>query len=372
MAYGGQGPYGGDPYGGNPHGGSPYGGNPYGASGGGGPHGPHGGGPYGQGHPYGYGAPYGGPHVPGQRPPYPGPYPYPRPGRPSLWQRFRDDEWPTLRELLGYMSGGRALLWVPFLCCVWPAVAVLVGYPIARLARRKARQVFPNDGRRFGDPDIARVQKARAWAAAVASLLILAVYGTSEDWDQAQEQYLMRLALTPWLLLLSTPVVVLVLFRLSPPEARPAMRAGLRPAVRSVLWYFGVLTATPLLVWASILAGDAARGAVPGLVASLIGFAVLMAAVGTGLFLVFASGRAVRSAFNTTEVHPALPALLTGVLVWEMSAINLSAGGLPPGPPLVQICALLGGPASVTAVAWWETRQLRLRHGVRVRGRSLG
>ncbi|MDT9681127.1 hypothetical protein RND61_03405 [Streptomyces sp. TRM76323] len=339
---------------------------------------PHGGDPY-AGHPYG-GDPYGNPYVPGPRPPYQQPYPYPYPHqhpyqsphpypyRPPLWQRFREDEWPTLRELLGYMSGGRALLWVPFVCCVWPALAILVGYPMARAARRKARQVFPYDARRIGDPDIARVQKARAWAAAVASLLILAVYGTAEDWDQAQDQYLMRLALTPWLLLLSTPVVVLVLFRLSPPVARPGMRAGLRPAVRSVLWYFGALTATPLLAWGSVLVSSAMRGRVPDPVAALMGLSVLVVMAGTGLFLVFSSGRAVRSAFNTTEVHAALPALLTGVLVWEMAAVNLAYGGPPPGPPLVQVCALLGGPASVSAVAWWEMRQLRLRYGVTVRG----
>ncbi|WP_229840683.1 hypothetical protein [Streptomyces roseolilacinus] len=310
--------------------------------------------------------------MPGPRPPHRHPYPYPHYPhpyrRPPLWQRFREEEWPTLRELLGYMGGARALLWVPFVCCVWPALAILVGYPMARVARRKARQVFPYDARRIGAPDIARVQKTRAWAAAVASLLILAVYGTAEDWDQAQEQYFLRLALTPWLLLLSTPVVVLVLFRLSPPAARPRMRAGLRPAIRSVLWYFGALTATPLLAWGSVLVGDAARGRVPEPVAALMGMSVLVVALATSLFLVFSSGRAVRSAFNTTEVHAALPALLTGVLVWEMAAVNLSYGGPPPGPPLVQVCALLGGPASVTAVAWWEMRQLRLRYGVTVRG----
>ncbi|MFV2120768.1 hypothetical protein ACE14D_20925 [Streptomyces sp. Act-28] len=342
MSFGGQDPHGGGPYTSRPYGSDPYGGNPYGG-------GPHGGNPY----------------VPGPHPPYHRPHPY---RRPPLWQRFREEEWPTLRELLGYLSGARALLWVPFVCCVWPALAILVGYPMARVARRKARQVFPYDARRIGDPGIARVQKVRAWSAAVASLLILTVYGTAEDWGQAQEQYLVRLALTPWLLLLSTPVVVLVLFRLSPAAARPRMRAGLRPAVRSVLWYFGALTATPLFVWGSVLVTDAMRGRVPEPVAALMGATVLLGTVGTSLFLVFSSGRAVRSAFNTTEVHAALPALLTGVLVWETAIINLSHGGPPPGPPLVQVCALLGGPASVTAVAWWETRQLRLRHGVTVRG----
>lgn len=66
-------------------------------------------------------------------------------------------------------------------------------------------------------------------------------------------------------------------------------------------------------------------------------------------------------------MHAALPALLTGLLVWEFAAISPATGGMPPGPPLIQILALLGGPASVTAVAWWEIGRLRDRHGVRLR-----
>jgi hypothetical protein len=83
--------------------------------------------------------------------------------------------------------------------------------------------------------------------------------------------------------------------------------------------------------------------------------------------IAFASGPAVRSAFNTLDVHPALPALLTGGLVWEFSAIKPAVGGPPPGPPPVQLAALVGGPASVTAVAWWEVRRLRTRYGVCLR-----
>jgi len=85
-------------------------------------------------------------------------------------------------------------------------------------------------------------------------------------------------------------------------------------------------------------------------------------------FLAFATGPAVRSGFNSAEVHAALPALLTGVLVWEFAIISLAAGGPPPGPPLVSLLAFVGGPASVCAVAWWEVHRLRTRHGVRLRG----
>ncbi|WP_265584736.1 hypothetical protein [Streptomyces justiciae] len=37
-------------------------------------------------------------------------------------------------------------------------------------------------------------------------------------------------------------------------------------------------------------------------------------------------------------------------------------------PPLISRLAFLGGPASVTALAWWEIRRPRTRHGVLLRG----
>jgi hypothetical protein len=103
-------------------------------------------------------------------------------------------------------------------------------------------------------------------------------------------------------------------------------------------------------------------------VSPLITLALLVPVLWVVFFVVFASTTAVRTAFNTAEVHAGLPALLTGVLVWELSAINMATAGMPPGPPLIQICAVIGGPASVTAIAWWELTRLRTRYGVTLRG----
>ncbi|WP_086803179.1 hypothetical protein, partial [Streptomyces caniscabiei] len=225
-------------------------------------------------------------------------------------------------------------------------------------------RIFPSRSRhRHPDDDVTRVQRRRAWTATLMSLLILAVYGKPEDVDQAQQQFMMRLTVSPWLLLLSAPVVVAALFRWSSPNARRAMRAPLRTAGKSALWYVGAFTAVPLLGGAIYYTRTRLEQDM-NLWAPL---ALLVPLLWVLLFIVFATGPAVRSAFNTVDVHPALPALLTGALVWEFSAINLAVGGLPPGPPLVQLAALVGGPASVTAVAWWEIHRLRVRHGVRLR-----
>ncbi|MFE6942039.1 hypothetical protein [Streptomyces chartreusis] len=69
-----------------------------------------------------------------------------------------------------------------------------------------------------------------------------------------------------------------------------------------------------------------------------------------------------------SALHAALPALVTSVLVWVFAFLGLWTGGLPPGPLPLAVCAFLGGPVSVTAVACWEIHRLRLRHGVRMRG----
>jgi hypothetical protein len=318
--------------------------------------------------------PNGGPYSP---PPHPGPYVPPQPGPspygppsphpyvprrpPSLWQRMREDDWPPLGE---FLSGLRlhGCLWALAALCAWPlVVGVLAGYPLARSARRRARRLFPSGARhRLVDPGVARVQRTRAWTATAMSLLILAVYGRPEDVDQAQEQFMMRITITPWLLLLSAPVVVVVLFRRSSPAARRAMRAPLRTAGRTALWYFGGFTTVPLMV-AAILYAKYSMGPDAG---RWVPLALLVPLLWMLLFLAFATGPAVRTAFNTADVHAALPALLTGVLVWELAAIGLAMGGMPPGPPAVRFAALVGGPLSVTAVAWWEIRRLRVRYGV--------
>ncbi|GAA3075303.1 hypothetical protein GCM10020000_70520 [Streptomyces olivoverticillatus] len=64
---------------------------------------------------------------------------------------------------------------------------------------------------------------------------------------------------------------------------------------------------------------------------------------------------------------PRCLAILTAVLVWVLSFVQLG-DGLPNGPLAVKIAAFLGGPLSVTAVSCWELHILRTRHGVRIRG----
>jgi hypothetical protein len=179
---------------------------------------------------------------------------------------------------------------------------------------------------------------------------------------------MMRIAITPPLLLLSAPVVIAFLFRWATPETKADMRPRVRAAGKSVMWYIAAVTAVPLAVVGisateeTSTASSTGQTDFPRLTLSLF-----LPLVWVVFFLGFATGPAIRTGFNTATVHATLPALLTGVLVWEWAVISLLAGGLPPDPPLIQILAFLGGPASVTAVVWWELRVLRTRHGVALR-----
>ncbi|SBT95290.1 hypothetical protein GA0115233_112710 [Streptomyces sp. DI166] len=334
------------------------------------PHPPHGG-PY---PPPPYIPPQPNPYGPGYPPqphPYGPPYPPPQPAPTTLFGalgRLREAEWPPLRVLL---RGGQPRIhgctWaVIALPCTWfVTLPLMAAYVFARSARAQAHRFFPPRGhRRIEDPDIVRVQRVRAWTAVAMSVLLLVMYGTPEDVSQAQEQYMMRLAVTPPLLLLSAPLVTAFLFRMASPEAKARMRPRLRAAGRSALLYVGAVTGVPLFLVGSVFVESrvAPASGFPWMqLLCILPFFWLLFFVG------FATGPAVRTGFNTAGVHAALPALLTAVLVWEFSVISLAAGGLPPGPPLVQILAVVAGPASVTAVVRWELHRLRTRYGVALR-----
>ncbi|MEU5524073.1 hypothetical protein ABZ759_26305 [Streptomyces sp. NPDC047860] len=286
------------------------------------------------------------------------------------WQLLRQDEWPTLRELLAsvFRQGKGTVLGLLILSvCAWNVTIVYLPlYPLVRSARHKARELFhPNARRRIHDPEVERIQKVRAWSATIVSFLILAVFGTSEDWGQAQQQATLRLVATPWLLLLSVPVVVGLLFRLASPSNKTAMRRGLRHAARSALWYFGSIGVIGATTGTMALTGLLEDGWTWWRLVPL--FALTVPMLWGFSFVGYSTRTAIRTAFNSASIHEMVPAVLTCALVWEFAVIGLLFGGLPPGPLLIQICALLGGPASVSAVAWWEISRLRTLHGVTLR-----
>ncbi|MCF3105048.1 hypothetical protein IPZ58_26160 [Streptomyces roseoverticillatus] len=243
------------------------------------------------------------------------------------------------------------------------------GLSLARHARRHANGIFaaPSPGRVI-DPVIGRVQKARAVVGAVTTFLLISVYGVDGGWSAVFEDGFTKLFLAPLVLILVGPLVIAGFIWYAPPQHRPALRSRLRYPLKAIGWYLGV----PIGAVAAVLLLLALSKALEGIfvLQTVIFLAVLIAGIPlliwAGSFLFFASGAAARYAFNTADVHAALPAVLTAVLVWVLNVAQLG-DGLPNGPVIVQIAAFLGGPLSVTAVSYWELHVLRTRYGVRVR-----
>ncbi|MBA0049928.1 hypothetical protein E0L36_03145 [Streptomyces sp. AJS327] len=234
-------------------------------------------------------------------------------------------------------------------------------YALARSARLASYRIFgPGVPIRAHDRAVARVKRFRVWSAALVSFGVLMVFGTAEDvMEQAAERWLVFFV-APWLLIVSAPVVVGVLIACSYPARRRAMRSALRTPLGKLLRFLGVLALVPACF---LLLSEATPSHSQGV--EVLWVMACFAATAWSLFLfVFASISVVRSGFGAAAVHPALPALLASVLVWEYAAI----GGLPAGPPAIAYVVLVGGPASVTAIAWWEIHRLRTRYGVTLRG----
>ncbi|WP_399091745.1 hypothetical protein ACGH2B_20655 [Streptomyces sp. BBFR2] len=312
---------------------------------------------------------------PSGRSPYDGPAPASAPpprAYTPLWRRLREDEWPPLGEVLrgrrGQISPGVILaLAVP--CLWWLTVPLLIGYQMARTARLLARRIFPvRPEGVIEDREVLRVQRVRAWVAVVMSVALLAVFGGWKDMADAGSQVTQRMIFAPWVALPSAAVTVALLFWAAGSGARRTMRTKLWPACRSALWFFGAWVLVPLWAVMAFKAMSVASGHLGPLTTPLLLFVCWTPFWWLIFFLGFASGPALRHAFNLSTLHPVLPALVTTVLVWAFALLGLRSGGLPPGPAPLAVCAFLGGPVSVTAVAWWEIHRLRHRHGVRWRG----
>lgn len=292
----------------------------------------------------GWGPPPGDPYVPPQAPhPYPPQHPYPYVPPAPVPARA-----PRRRSRLWFLSA-------PYI-----VVAVI------RSAHRVATRLFVQEGYgRIEDRTVDRVQVARTVLGAVATVGLFLAYGVEEDgWEGVATGGFANMIITPVLLIVGGPLIVLGFLYYAPPHLRPHLRSRLGAPLKAVGWYL----LTVLVLAATVVGiGQASDANVRGWQGFLVGIGGL-AVLGWGIpFFLLASLYSARSAFNTAHVHPMLPPVVTGALVWVLAIFNVIDSGVPQGPPVVQYCSLLGGPLSVTAVSLWEMRRMRTRYGVTVR-----
>ncbi|OIJ97601.1 hypothetical protein BIV25_15365 [Streptomyces sp. MUSC 14] len=237
-------------------------------------------------------------------------------------------------------------------------------YSLARSARRVAWRLFLR-GAGSGsvhDPAVARVKRIRTYAAITVSLADVVAFGSvQDDLLESLSDRWVTLLTTPWLLVVSTPVVFMAFIWCAPPRRRPAMWAALRASLRQLGLFVGTLLLIAVLVIGWSETNPARLGGSLGTWLSLAFLAGVLWAV--FLFL-FASAAVARTGFGAAAVHPAAPSVLAAFLVWAFAATTK----LPDGPTPIAYTLLLGGPATVTAIAWWEIHRLRGRFGARPRG----
>jgi hypothetical protein len=239
---------------------------------------------------------------------------------------------------------------------------------VLRSAHRAATRLFAPEGGRIVDRAVDRVQVARTVLGVLATLALVLIYRVDADrWKDAATEGVANMIITPVLLLCAGPLIILGFILYAPSHLRPHLRSRLHAPLKAVGWYLLSLIVIVGIMYTTEQVVGGGRKDWLTYVMLLLSLAVM---VWGFPFFFLASLYSARSAFNTAHVHPMLPPVLTGALVWVLVIFNVIDSGMPQGPPVFQFCSLLGGPLSVTAVSLWELRRLRTRYGVTVRGAS--
>ncbi|MFG3089757.1 hypothetical protein ACGGAI_19235 [Streptomyces antibioticus] len=251
-------------------------------------------------------------------------------------------------------------------CLSFGAPFGLIG-AILRSAHRAATRLFAQEGEgRIEDRTVDRVQTARTVLGAAATIALILAYNVDPNrWEDAAYGGAAQLVVAPFVLIVAAPLVIGGFIYYAPRHLRPHLRSRLRAPLKAVGWYVLTLVVMSAVLVPTALLVDADDGknwweyvlAVASLIVIVWGFP----------FFFMASLYSARSAFNSAQVHPMLPPVLTLTLVWVFAAFSLIGDGMPAGPPIVQFCSMLGGPLSVTAVSLWELRRMRHRFGVTLR-----
>ncbi|MFD0034651.1 hypothetical protein ACWGDS_18130 [Streptomyces sp. NPDC055059] len=179
---------------------------------------------------------------------------------------------------------------------------------------------------RINDPLVVRVQLFRSLLGLPATLALAFYYGRGEQaWHGAASDGFGNLIITPVLLIVTGPLVVMGFILYAPPHLRPMPRSRLKAPLRTVAWYvLSVAVCAAVIVYAGT---SDYLTTLHKWAAASIAFVVLAVIVWGLPFLFLASFYSAKSAFNTAHVHPMLPGVLTAVLIWAVSIFNLIVEG---------------------------------------------
>ncbi|WP_207943605.1 hypothetical protein [Actinomadura sp. KC345] len=232
------------------------------------------------------------------------------------------------------------------------------------------RAVFtPSRPDRVHDPVVKRVQVWRTLVGLVAVTWILVSYGLASDADAVLDDRLAQIRTTLIVLAVTFPVAVAAFIAAArPPNRRLFLRRAGKPA--GALLALAVTLAGPrLLTGLGYVTEDTNWTASPGRVVLLFALGAFL--LWLGPFGLYGIALSLVHVFRTADVHETVPPLLATLLVWEVALIDVFRGAYDSVPFGIRLAFILGAPLSVTAVALWELRRLRTRHGITLRGALL-
>lgn len=227
----------------------------------------------------------------------------------------------------------------------------------------------PSRQDRVHDPAVKKAQIWRTVVGLVAVTWMLFSYGLASDANAVLDDRFAQIRTTLITLAVTFPIAVVVFIAAArPPNRRLFLRRAVKPAV-ALITLIVTLAAPRLATGMGYVTEDTDWTASPwrGVLLFAIG-AFSLWYIPFGLYGIVQS---LVHVFRTADLHDTVPPLLATLLVWEVAIFDVFQGAYGGAPLGVRLVFILGAPLSVTAVAMWELRRLRTRHGITVRGALL-
>lgn len=232
------------------------------------------------------------------------------------------------------------------------------------------RAIFtPSRPDRVHDQAVKKAQVLRTVLGLVAVTWMLLSYGLAPDADAVVDDRFGQIRTTLIALGVTLPVALAVfVVAARPPHRRLFLRRAGKPA--GALLALVVTLAVPRLITGlGYVDEDTDWTASGGRVALLFALGAFL--LWLGPFALYGIAQSLVHVFRTADLHETVPPLLATLLVWEVSLFDVFRGAYEGVPFGVRLVFTLGAPLSVTAVAMWELRRLRTRHGITLRGALL-
>ncbi|MEH0553807.1 hypothetical protein [Streptomyces sp. B21-101] len=227
------------------------------------------------------------------------------------------------------------------------------------------RTVFrPSRPGRVDDQAVTRMQRIRTAVGLAAVVWVMISYKLVASVGDFADDRVDQTWNNVLVLAVTLPLVVGALICAArPPARRELLRRAARP-LGSIVAIIAAVALFPAAVLTGLLDGRFATGPATTVITVVV---ALFMIVWVLPFVVYGVGMSLVHVFRTADIHETVPPLLALVLVWEMAVIDVFTGAYEGVPGPVRILLLLGAPLSVTAVALWELRRLRVGYGLTLR-----